>query len=58
MFRIGSDCRTGEKDVEIIVDRHVIAGWRSVTKGSMNFGLGLNCPERVPILSLLAIEAR
>ena len=58
MFRIGSDCSTGEKEFEIIVDRHVIDGCRSVTKGTIDLDFGLNCPERVPILSLLAIEAR
>ena len=30
----------------------------SATRGTMNLGLGLNCPESMPILSLLATEAR
>ena len=58
MFRRGSDLQAVEKDVDIIVDKHVIAGWRSVTSGTVNLGLGLNCPESMPSLSLLAMDAR
>ena len=40
----GSVLEAFENDVDTIVDKQVIAGWRSVTRGTVNFDLGLNCP--------------
>ena len=58
MLRRGSVLQTVEKEEDIIEDRQVIAGCRSVTKGTLNLAFGLNCPESMPTLSLLAMEAR
>ena len=58
IFSRGSVLQAFENDVDTIVDKQVIAGWRSATRGTVNFGLGLNCPVSMPTLSLLAMAAR
>ena len=55
MFRRGSDLEAVENEVDIIEDKHVMAGWRSVTRGTFNLVLGLNRPESMSNLSLLAM---
>ena len=57
MFSKGSDLQAEEKEVDIIEDKQVMAGWRLVTRGTVSLGLGLNWPESMPNLSLLAMEA-
>ena len=57
-FNRGSDLQTDEKEVDIIEDKQVIAGCRLVTRGTVSLGFGLKWPESMPILSLLAMEAR
>ena len=58
MFSKGSDLRAGENESGTMEDKQVMAGWRLVTKGTVNLGLGLYWPESTPILSLFAMEAR
>ena len=58
MFSKGSDLKAVENVVGMIVDKQVMAGWRSVTRGTVSFGFVLYWPVRTPILSLFAMEAR
>ena len=58
MFSMGSDLKAVENVVGNIVDKQVMAGWRSVTRGTVSFGFVLYWPVRTPILSLFAMEAR
>ena len=58
MFSMGSDLKAVEKVVGMIVDKLVMAGWRSATRGTVSFGLDLYWPVRTPILSLFAMEAK
>ena len=58
MLSRGSVLEALENDVDTIVDKQVIAGWRSATRGTVNFGFGLNCPVSIPTLSLLAMAAK
>ena len=45
-------------DLDINVERHVVAGWRPVTRGMVILGAGLYSPLISLALSLLAIAAR
>ena len=58
MLSKGSDLNAVENVVGKIVDKQVMAGWRSVTRGTTSFGFDFYWPVRTPILSLLAMEAR
>ena len=58
MFRRGSNLEAVENEVDIIENKQVKAGWRSATRGTVNLVLGLNCPESMPNLSLLAMAAK
>ena len=52
MLSKGSDLKAVENVVGKIVDKQVMAGWRSVTRGTVSFGLLLYWPVRTPILIL------
>ena len=58
MLSKGPELKAAENVVGKILDKQVMAGWRSVTRGTTSFGLDLYWPVRTPILSLLAMEAR
>ena len=58
MLRRGSSLMAGENDWGTMLDRHVIAGWRFVTRGTVTLGLGLYWPRRRAVLSLLAMQLR
>ena len=42
MLRSGSDLEAVENEEDIIEDEQVMAGWRSVTRGTVNLVFGLN----------------